>query len=145
MTTLDPSQGIALITDGSAYTRDRSGGWAWVAVDAFEGLDKDSGYRADTTISQMELMAPAKGLERMFELYGSCNVLIYSDSQYVVLGATDKTRKRHKNKQFWRALDEAIAKHDYVEFTHVYGHNDHFYNEMADDLAGKARRNGVKA
>lgn len=140
---LDNSQGIALITDGSASYKDRSGGWAFVAIDAFDGIFTLADHQDDTTISQMELMAPTQGLEWCAKHLGPCEVLVYSDSEYVVLGATDRTRKRNKNKQYWRALDKAIEFHTYVEFQHVKGHNDHLYNEMADKLAGEARKSGI--
>jgi ribonuclease HI len=141
---LDPSEGLAVFTDGSASNRDKSGGWGWVALDAFEGIHTDSGFRAGTTNNQMELAAPTKALETLYAEYGACDVLIYSDSLYVVLGATDRTRKRNTNKGWWRGLDAAVDAHNIVQFHHVKGHADHLYNEMADDLAGKARREGIK-
>jgi ribonuclease HI len=139
---LDPSEGVAIFTDGSASNRDKSGGWGWVALDAFEGIYTGSGYRAGTTISRMELAAPTYALEYLNVVYGACDVLVYSDSEYVVLGVNDRTRKRNANKGWWLALDLAIEKHNIVQFHHVKGHSDHLYNEMADDLAGKARKEG---
>lgn len=141
---LDPSGGIALFTDGSANYRDRSGGWGWVALDAFEGLVTDSGSLGDTTISQMELLAAIRGLQTIYGHYGSRAVLVYSDSEYVVKGANNRKRARRKNVSYWNKLDTAIARHSYVEFNHVRGHSDHRFNEMADQLAGDARRKGAK-
>lgn len=137
---LDPSEGLALFTDGSCYHVDKTGGYGWVALDAFEGHYTGSGFMANTTISQMELMAPTTALDALADEFGACEVLVYSDSEYVVLGCRDRTRKRNKNKKFWKSLDTAIARHAYVEFNHVKGHNDNLYNEMADDLAGEARK-----
>lgn len=139
---LDPSQGIALFTDGSAWTRDRTGGWAWVAIDINGDHLCDSGFVEDTTISQMELLGPTLGLAHLYDQYGSIEVLVLSDSQYVVLGCNDRTRKRNVNKDFWNALDTAIELHEYVEFEHVKGHAGQKWNEMADDLAGAARKSG---
>lgn len=140
-TSLDPSQGIAVFTDGSAYHGDKSGGWAWVALDAFEGTQADSGHVSNTTIGRMELFAPTSALVTLFGDYGSCDVLIYSDSEYVVLGASDPTRARRKNQEWWADLDAAISLHKYVAFAHVKGHADNQYNNLADKLAGKARKN----
>lgn len=137
---LNPSQGIAVFTDGSAYTKDRSGGWAWVALDAFEGVHTASGSASDTTISRMELQAATEALVALHEALGPQEVLIYSDSEYVVLGCQDKSRKRLKNVDRWDALDEVINLHTEVTFEHVKGHSDSVYNEMADELAGKARK-----
>lgn len=142
--TLDPVAGVALFTDGSASYRDRSGGFGWVALDAFEGMEMGSESRADTTISQMELAAPMHGLFYLHDKYGPCEVIVYSDSKYVVLGATYRSRKRTKNAKYWRRLDEAIAAHEYVEFTHIKGHSGQTFNEMADALAGTARRKGLQ-
>lgn len=144
MTTLDPSDGLALITDGSADYRDRSGGWAWVAVDAFDGMQKASGYRADTTNNQMELMAATEGLVTLAAACGPCEVLVYSDSEYVVLGARVPTRSRKKNTTFWQDLDRAIGLHKYVEWNHVKGHSGHLFNEMVDQMASAARRKGTQ-
>jgi ribonuclease HI len=112
---LDPSLGVAVFTDGSASNRDKSGGWGYVALDAFEGIYTSSGYRAGTTISRMELAAPTYALEYLNEVYGACDVLVYSDSEYVVLGVNDRTRKRSANKDWWVSLDLAIEKHNEVK------------------------------
>lgn len=137
---LDASQGVAVFTDGSANHRDRSGGWGWVALDAFEGIHSASGSVPDTTISRMELYAVTNALVTLYEELGAVDVLVYSDSEYVVLGCQNRSRQRHKNKEWWSNLDEAIDLHDLVQFEHVRGHSDHPYNEMADQLAGEARR-----
>lgn len=139
---LNPELGVAVFTDGSCFHGDRTGGWGWVALDAFEGLHSTSGFVPDTTISRMELAAPTNALFCLAEEFGPLDVLIYSDSEYVVLGAMDRSRKRLKNKRWWGRLDKAIQTHNHVEFTHVRGHSDHLYNEMADQLAGEARRKG---
>lgn len=144
MATLDPSEGLALITDGSADYRDRSGGWAWLALDAFEGMMKASGYTGDTTNNCMELMAVIEGLEQLHDAYGPSRVLVFSDSQYVVLGASNPKRARRKNNAIWTRLDQAIQEHEHVEFTHVKGHSGHLFNEMVDDMASTARRKGVQ-
>lgn len=122
---------------------DRSGGWAWIALDATEGIERDSGYYPDTTNNQMELQGPIEGLNALFDKYGACEVLVYSDAQYVVLGAMNPNRARWKNRSFWAALDTARGAHTTVEFIHIKGHNGHTWNELADDMAGKARRKGV--
>lgn len=137
---LDPTEGLAIFTDGSCYRVDGTGGWAWVALDAYEGIHTDAGFVPHTTNNRMELSAPTEALVALADAFGPLDVQIYSDSQYVVLGATDRSRKRTKNRLWWKRLDAAIELHRYVEFHHVKGHNDNLYNEMADELAGNARR-----
>jgi len=139
---LNPQNGIAVFTDGSASTADASGGWGWVAIDAAESTHTDSGYWPSTTNNQMELYAVANALFTIFTHFGSSDVLIKSDSQYVVLGCKNKERKRNKNHIWWTHVDEAIRLHQLVRFEHVKGHSNNTYNEMADKLAGDARKAG---
>jgi ribonuclease HI len=140
---LDPKRGIALFTDGSASYKDRSGGWAWVAIDCFGGEEIGTGHDSGVTNNQMELMAWIEGLEYLSRTLGPVDVLVYSDSEYVGLGAMDRTRKRNKNKGYWGRLDEAVDAHDYVEFVWVKGHHESHYNHLVDELAGNARRAGL--
>ena len=139
---LSPKEGIALFTDGSSWAKDGSGGWAWIAIDAFDGEASDAGYEHDTTVNRMEMQAWVEGLTAVFEAHGACRVLVYSDSEYVGLGAMDHTRARKKNRDWWEWIDKSIDAHLYVEFVHVRGHDGHKYNERADEMAGRARREG---
>lgn len=141
---LDPKHGIALFTDGSAYRRNKSGGWAWVALDAFRGTHVDAGYVHDVTNNQMELYAPTTGLMTLYVAFGSIEVLVYSDSEYVVLGSTDRTRARRKNVDWWQDLDNAVDLHTHVQFLHVKGHSSNPHNNRADKLAGQARKERIK-
>lgn len=136
---LNPEKGIALFTDGSCWTGDRIGGWAYVAIDAFDNKVDNSGGEEDTTISQMELMAVAIGLEEIFQFLGPCDILVFSDSEYVVKGATDKTRQRKVNLDLWGWLDHWESRHKLVVYEHIRGHRDSHYNNEADRLAGLAR------
>lgn len=139
-TDLNNHQGIAIFTDGSAYTKDRSGGWAFIAIDVFGNESEGWGSQSDTTISQMELAAAAHALWFVHEECGPSEVLVFSDSQYVVLGMNDKSRARKKNNEYWDDLEAQTAKHKVVVFEHVKGHDQNKYNEKADKLAGKARK-----
>lgn len=140
---LNPSKGVALVTDGSSSWSDRSGGWAWVALDSFDGIHTASGYVPDTTNNRMEMTAVISGLVALYEHCGESEILVYSDSEYVVLGASDRARKRNKNKDLWAEIDLAIDLHILVEFNWVRGHTGHEYNELADELAGLARKEGA--
>lgn len=137
---LDPKKGIALFTDGSSYYKDGSGGWAWVAIDCFGGEEVGSGYASDTTNNRMEMQAWIEGLNNLVGTLGPCDVLVYSDSQYVGLGAMDPSRARKKNRDLWSEIDAAIEQHESVEFVWVKGHHESHYNQLADELAGNARK-----
>src|SRR5215210_1722292 len=139
---LYPDEGLTIYTDGSCSYKDRVGGWAWVAVDCVDDSRAacNAGSQLDTTISRMELMAPIDALEEVWEMHGPSTILVISDSEYVVLGVQNPTRKRNANVDLWVALDEAIRKHPEVEFMHTRGHQGDPGNEAADRLAGEFRR-----
>ena len=104
------------------------------------------GYR-QTTNNRMELMAVIAGLEA---LNRSCEVELYSDSQYVVNafnqhwvdGWIKKGWKRGRNEpvkniDLWKRLLEAKKPHK-VTFIWVKGHDGHPQNERCDTLATPA-------
>ena len=73
-------------------------------------------------------------------------VILYTDSKYVMDGITRwiaawkrngwKTSARQpvKNADLWRALDDAVARHD-IQWQWVKGHSGDIGNERADALA----------
>lgn len=136
---LNKDKGIALFTDGSSYYKDGSGGWAWVAIDCYEGLETGSGAVSGTTNNRMEMQAWIEGLGALLQALGPCQVLVYCDSEVVGRGF-EGIYARKKNSDLWEQLLEAAAQHEYVEWVWVKGHKDSFYNNMADKLAGEARR-----
>lgn len=136
---LNPDKGLALFTDGSAYYKDGTGGWAWVAIDCYDGLETGSGYETDTSNNRMEMQAWVEGLNAIHEALGPCEVLVYCDSEVVGRGFTGKYACR-SNGDIWVKLFAAAQLHEYVEWVWVKGHLDSLYNDMADKLAGKARR-----
>ena len=104
------------------------------------------GYR-QTTNNRMELMAVIAGLEALTR---SCEVELYSDSQYVVNafnqhwvdGWIKKGWKRGRNEpvkniDLWKRLLEAKKPHK-VTFIWVKGHDGHPQNERCDTLATTA-------
>lgn len=90
-------------------------------------------------------MAAIKGLSA---LKRSCQVELYTDSQYVRKGITEwmhgwkrngwKTaaKKPVKNEDLWRALDDEVSRHS-VNWHWVKGHAGNPGNELADQLANK--------
>lgn len=149
---LNPEHGIAVFTDGSATTSDRDGGWAWVAVDAFDGVNYESGFVPQVTNNQMELYAVASAVRNIqYWLDEDCGIdsqtidlLVYSDSKYVVLGWNDKSRKRNKNLEYWQAAEQYRGNYSSVTMEHIRGHNGNEFNELADKLAGEARKSKGK-
>lgn len=137
---LDPSGGIGLYTDGSSWTKDGSGGWAWLAHDLAGSEYSRFGGAQDTTNNRMEMTAWIEGLNTLADQYGAITIVVFSDSEYVGLGAMDRARKRNYNQDLWEELDKAVDRHLYVEFRHVKGHDGNRFNEEVDRLAGEARQ-----
>lgn len=132
---------ITVYTDGSCYSRDRVGGWAWYSPNK---MFSEWGYQFDTTISQMELQAVSKALWGAHQLWGPSNLTIYSDSEYVVLGYRDKSRKRNKNIDLWNLIEMNAKRHSCVTLNHIRGHKGNVFNEHVDQMAKKARKEGQK-
>jgi len=143
---------VAIYTDGSARGNpDGPGGYGTVVacVDS-KGITHEkelSGGFKKTTNNRMELMAAIIGLEALTK---PCEVVIYSDSQYVVKafnehwleGWVKKGWKRGKNEQvknvdLWKRLMKAMEPHK-VNYEWVRGHNGHPMNERCDVLATTA-------
>ena len=143
---------VKIYTDGAARGNpDGPGGYGTVLeyVDTKGQLHQkelSQGYEK-TTNNRMELMAVIAGLE---SLNRSCEVEVYSDSQYVVNafnqhwvdGWIKKGWKRGKNEpvknvDLWKRLLEAKQKHS-VTFHWVKGHDGHPQNDRCDELATTA-------
>ena len=143
---------VKIYTDGAARGNpDGPGGYGTILeyVDSKGELhtkELSKGYEK-TTNNRMELMAVIAGLEA---LNRSCEVEVYSDSQYVVNafnqhwvdGWIKKGWKRGKNEpvknvDLWKRLLEAKQKHS-VTFHWVKGHDGHPQNERCDELATTA-------
>lgn len=134
------SKAVGCFTDGSCFYRDRIGSWAWIAFDE-TGLEVwDAAAVHDTTNNRMEMTAAIKALTSLSDDFGKLDVLIWCDSEYVVLGCQDPTRSRKKNTDLWHDLNKAISLHDSVGFIHVKGHEDSHYNIFVDKLAGQVRK-----
>ena len=143
---------VKIYTDGAARGNpDGPGGYGTVLeyVDTKGQLHKKelSQGNEKTTNNRMELMAVIAVLEAINR---SCEVEVYSDSQYVVNafnqhwvdGWIKKGWKRGKNEpvknvDLWKRLLEAKQKHS-VTFHWVKGHDGHPQNERCDELATTA-------
>lgn len=143
---------VYIYTDGSARGNpDGPGGYGtilkYVTPDG-EVVEKElsQGYKK-TTNNRMELMAAIVGLEALKK---SCEVELYSDSQYLIKafnehwldGWIKKGWKRGKNEpvknvDLWKRLLEATKPHQ-ITWIWVKGHDGHEYNERCDQLATSA-------
>lgn len=136
---------VELYTDGACSGNPGKGGWG--ALLRYGKVEKEmSGAEMETTNNQMELMAVIKGLEKLKK---PCNVKIFTDSKYVMQGASEwlkgwkakswKTanKKPVKNVELWQRLDEVMDHHQ-ISWEWVKGHSGHPENERVDQLARDA-------
>jgi ribonuclease HI len=148
-TSFSSSEQVVIYTDGGCIQNPGPGGYG--AVLKFKGCRKEisGGYRR-TTNNRMELMACIEGLKILKK---PCNVVIYSDSQYVVNSIEKKWVQKWRsnawmrtktesaeNVDLWEQLLELCDKHK-VEFKWVRGHAGNVENERCDQLA---RQNALK-
>jgi len=135
---------VEIYTDGACRGNPGPGGWGVLLI-AGKHRKTLHGGEPETTNNRMELMA---AIEALNALRGPRNVVLHTDSKYVMHGITEwmdnwkargwktSAKKPVKNKDLWMSLDEAIARHD-IEWKWVKGHDGNAGNEEADELANK--------
>lgn len=137
---------VFLYTDGACSGNPGPGGWACLLV--YKTQEKElSGGSTHTTNNQMELTAVINGLRQLKE---NCVVHLYTDSKYVLEGATrwlfdwkkNNWKKADKkpvlNQDLWQELDEQLSRHT-IHWNWVKGHAGHPENERVDQLACQQR------
>jgi ribonuclease HI len=136
---------IDIFTDGACSGNPGPGGWGVILRSGGHEKELSGGEKA-TTNNRMELMAVIEGLNA---LKTGGPVTVHTDSRYVMDGASKwlsgwkkkgwKTASKApvKNEDLWRALDDAMARHQ-MRWVWVAGHSGHPENERADALAREA-------
>ena len=130
---------IVMYTDGAAQGNPGKGGYGVVLLSPPYRKELSEGFRL-TTNNRMELLAVIKGLEALKN--DGCDVIVYSDSKYVVdavekgwvFGWEKKQFKEKKNPDLWRRFLVVYRRHK-VKFVWVKGHDGNTENERCDRLA----------
>ena len=144
----NPFKHVQLYTDGACSGNPGPGGWACLLV--YKDIQKElSGGAKETTNNQMELCAVIQGLSLLKE---KCVVDLYTDSKYVLEGATlwlegwiqkgwkKADKKPVLNVEYWQQLLPLLQKHE-INWHWVKGHAGHPQNERVDELACIQRDN----
>ena len=134
---------VIIYTDGACSGNPGPGGWGAILI--YKNTYKEiSGGKKETTNNEMELTAVVESLSLLKE---TCNVMLYSDSSYVVNAVNKKwltnwknngwinsKKKTLPNLALWKKLDSLLELHR-VTFVWVKGHSDNEYNNRCDNLA----------
>ncbi len=135
---------VEIYADGACKGNPGTGGWGALLISGGHKKELFGGER-NTTNNRMELRAV---IEALNTLTRPCEVVVYTDSQYVQKGISEwihgwkargwKTAAKEpvKNVELWQALDAASARHQ-VQWRWVKGHAGHPGNEAADALANR--------
>ncbi len=137
---------VKIYTDGACSGNPGPGGYGTILKYNGHVKELSEGYK-NTTNNRMELLAIIKGLEALKE---PCEVIVYSDSRYIVDAINkgwlyrwaNNNWKRNKtemakNIDLWQRLLEQLKRHKVI-FKWVKGHAGHPENERCDQLAVRA-------
>ena len=145
---------VTLITDGACVGNPGPGGWAFILRYKDHAVEF-AGSNRDTTNNRMEITAVLEGLKTLKE---PCEVLLISDSQYLLNGLASwrfgwrkrgwmrKPKKGEEqpvlNADLWKELDTLADQHK-ITGKWVRGHSGHPDNERCDELAEAQARHFV--
>ena len=136
---------VEIYTDGACRGNPGPGGWGAI-LRSGEHEKELKGGEPLTTNNRMELTA---AIQALAALKRGCDVVLYTDSQYVRKGILEwmaqwklrdwrtADKKPVKNVDLWQALEREIARHK-IEWHWVKGHAGVPGNERADQLANEA-------
>ena len=139
---------INIHTDGACSGNPGPGGYcAIIKIPESIHFHKEiSGKESFTTNNKMELKAAIEGLKHIKNAdidKSKIAINLYSDSQYVIKGASEwikvwikKDFKDVKNPEMWRELIE-VSKDLEINYIWVKGHAGDEYNEMCNTIAQK--------
>ncbi|MBE6448706.1 MAG: ribonuclease HI [Alphaproteobacteria bacterium] len=134
---------VEIYTDGACSGNPGAGGWG--AILRYGKVEKElSGGEPETTNNRMELQAVIEALKALKK---DCDVVLYTDSRYVMDGVnewlpnwkkngwkTTNKKSQVKNIELWQELDGLLPLHK-IKWVWVKGHNGHPENERVDKLA----------
>lgn len=144
-------------SDGACSGNPGPGGWAFVLGSPEGWVQEGAGHVPDTTNNRMELLSAVEALRLILESERSSqNVLLFSDSVYVIRGATQwvfgwrrngwKTAQGDdvSNRDLWEVFFVLVHQSGLkIEFRYVKGHAGIPGNERCDVLAVQSSQRSV--
>lgn len=136
---------ITIYTDGSSRGNPGPGGWAAIILDE-ERVVEIGGREEHTTNNRMELTGAIKALEFALEEFSPSDIVVNTDSEYVMKGITlwignwqkkgwkTATKKPVLNQDLWQELIR-VTEGLVIEWKYVAGHSGHELNERCDEIA----------
>lgn len=133
---------INIYTDGACSGNPGPGGWASIIIYSSKIIELSGGSLL-TTNNRMEMTAVIKGLEN---IKNQSNVIINTDSKYVINGMTSwiekwkknkwlgSNKKLIKNKDLWEKIYSLNNLHN-TKWIWIKGHSGNSLNEKVDQLA----------
>ncbi|MBE6467145.1 MAG: ribonuclease HI [Alphaproteobacteria bacterium] len=142
---------VEIYTDGACSGNPGAGGWG--AILRYGTVEKElSGGESETTNNRMELTAVIEALKALKK---PCNIVLYTDSRYVMDGVnewmpnwkvngwrTSNKKTPVKNIDLWQTLESLLEKHK-IKWVWVKGHNGHPENERVDKLAREQAKSRI--
>lgn len=139
---------IRVYTDGASSGNPGPSGWGSVIVFPHAEVIELGQHELESTNNRMELIAAIESLSYIQSLSQTIrNILIYSDSQYVILGMTrwiftwrragwkTANKKPVANRDLWLQLCCPQFEALQIQWKHVPGHKGIVGNERADAIA----------
>ncbi len=143
------TQKFVLYTDGACSGNPGPGGYGAIVIEDFKYVHELGGGDLQTTNNRMELQAVIEGLDHILSnTKGACEVQIYTDSVYVIRGATQwifgwmKNNWKNAagepvaNPEEWKKLAQLIQKMpSKIKWDYVRGHSNDPGNDRCDRIA----------
>ena len=136
------SHNITIYTDGSSRGNPGPGGFGAILMSGTHRKEISQGF-LKTTNNRMELLGVIAALESIKN--AGCDVIVFSDSKYVVesiekkwvFGWEKKNFQGKKNPDLWKRFLIIYPKHR-IKFHWIKGHAENSFNERCDVLAVEA-------
>lgn len=146
---MSSTQKFILYTDGACSGNPGPGGYGAIVIEDLQRVYELGGGESQTTNNRMEMQAVITGLDFILaNASDMCEVQVYTDSVYVIRGATqwvfgwkknnwkNASGEEVSNQDLWKQLSTVLSKFSTkIKWSYVRGHNNDPGNERCDVIA----------